>query len=408
MPSKNYQPPQEILDKYADVLVNFALDGGKGIKAGDVVEVTASECSKPLYFAVRRKVTAAGGHFIGVYTPDDDHQFNFSKDFYEHATAEQLKFYSEPYYAGLAETVDHRISIIGDADPHSLKGVDTQKMMLRGVALKPFSDLLRAKESAGKFSWTLGLYGTEGSSKEAGMSLEEYWEQIINACYLAESDPVAKWRKTFDEINAYRDKLNALPISKLHIGGEDVDLYVKIGEQRKWDGGDGANIPSFEIFTSPDWRGTEGWIRFNQPLYRYGTMITGIELHFEKGRVVKASAKENEEALLAMISTPNADKIGEFSLTDSRHSRITKFMAETLYDENVGGRYGNTHIAVGQSYHCCYTGDETENSEADWKSLGFNDSSVHTDIVSTTNRVVTAHMTDGSEKVIYSDGQFQI
>jgi aminopeptidase len=73
---------------------------------------------------------------------------------------------------------------------------------------------------------------------------------------------------------------------------------VKIGEKRQWVGGTGRNIPSFEIFTSPDWRGTDGWIRFNQPLYAYGTLIEGVELEFKKGIIVKAMAKKNEKVLL--------------------------------------------------------------------------------------------------------------
>ncbi|MEN9561215.1 MAG: hypothetical protein RIQ56_488, partial [Candidatus Parcubacteria bacterium] len=102
----------------------------------------------------------------------------------------------------------------------------------------------------------------------------------------------------------------------------------------------------------------------------------------------------------------NADKIGEYSLTDGRHSRITKVMAETLYDENMGGPQGNTHLAVGMSYRDTFTGDVSKLTNEEAEKLGFNDSSVHTDIISTTRRQVTAHLKDGSEKVIYKDGQF--
>jgi aminopeptidase len=171
-------------------------------------------------------------------------------------------------------------------------------------------------------------------------------------------------------------------------------------------GGSGRNIPSFEIFTSPDWRGTNGWIRFSEPLYRYGNLITGVELWFKDGKVIKSKAKQNEKVLKQMIATENADKIGEYSLTDKRFSRITKFMAETLFDENVGGKYGNTHLALGNAYHDCFDGDPGQMNEEDWEELGFNSSSVHTDIVSTTPRTVTAYMKDGSTQIIYKDGLF--
>ena len=127
---------------------------------------------------------------------------------------------------------------------------------------------------------------------------------------------------------------------------------------------------------------------------------------FKNGRVVKATAKTNEKLLKEMIATEGADKIGEYSLTDKRHSRITKFMAETLFDENMGGPYGNSHIALGMSYRDTYAGDVSKLTDREAKRLGFNDSSVHTDVVSTTDRTVTAHLKDGSKKVIYKDGRF--
>jgi aminopeptidase len=188
-----------------------------------------------------------------------------------------------------------------------------------------------------------------------------------------------------------------------------MDLKVKMGEKRKWLGGGGRNIPSFEVFTSPDWRGTEGWIKFNQPLYRYGSVVEGIELKFEKGRVVKATANKNQKLLTEMLATDTgASQMGEYSLTDKRLSRITKFMAETLFDENMGGKFGNTHLAVGSSYHDTYIGDITKLSKEDIKKLGYNDSSIHTDMISTTDRTVVATLKDGSTKTIYKNGQFTV
>ena len=109
-----------------------------------------------------------------------------------------------------------------------------------------------------------------------------------------------------------------------------------------------------------------------------------------------------------MIATEGADRVGEFSLTDRRFSRITRFMAQTLYDENVGGPFGNTHVALGRSYQDAYAGDPGEVAVEEWKRLGFNSSSVHTDIVSTTDRVVTATLRGGEQRVIYRDGEFQL
>jgi aminopeptidase len=403
-----YTPPLEILERYADVLINFALGGGEGIKEGDVVRIVAHECAKPLYVELHRAVWRAGGHTISQFVPDDDANFNLARDFFEIASDTQLDFFPDKYSRGLIDQIDHQVSLLAEADKHALEDSDPGKIMRTSSALKPLLDWRTEKENAGRFTWTLGLYGTAAMAAEARLSVEEYWQQIIDACFLDESDPIARWRSVSNQIGEYVERLSELPIERLHVLGEDVDLHITLGERRRWVGGSGRNIPSFEIFTSPDWRGTEGWIRFNQPLYRYGNLIEGIALEFADGRVVKASAERNERVLTEMIATENAERVGEYSLTDSRFSRITKFMAETLYDENVGGPYGNTHLALGKSYHDCYDGDPATVSAERWQELGFNDSTVHTDIVSTSDRTVTARLRDGSERLIYAGGKFEL
>ncbi len=403
-----YTPPQEILERYASVLVNFALGGGEGVKTGEVVRIATPESAKPLYAELRKAVWRAGGHVIGAYEPDDDTRTNLSKDFFETTSDAQLDYFPAKYMRGLIDEMDHQVSVLAESDPHALETVDPARIMRRGEAMRKLLDWRSEKENEGRFSWTLGLYGTAAMAAEAGLTEEEYWEQIVHACFLDVEDPIARWRDIGRRLDETRQRLDALDIERVHVQGEDVDLWVGIGEQRRWLGGRGRNIPSFEIFTSPDWRGTEGWIEFNQPLYRYGNLVKGIRLEFEDGRVSKASAEENEGVLTEMIATEGADKVGEFSLTDKRFSRITRFMAHTLYDENVGGPFGNTHIALGRSYQDAYTGDPAAVKPEDWERLGFNNSSVHTDIVSTTDRTVTAQLRSGEERVIYRDGEFQL
>ncbi|HUB76398.1 MAG TPA: aminopeptidase [Solirubrobacteraceae bacterium] len=404
----SYKPPQECLERYADVLVNFALGGGTGIKPGETVLVRATESTKPLYVALLRAVVRAGGNTIPFYATDDDEDYNVARDFYDAASDAQLDFFADHYWRGVVEQSDHMIAVLGDADPKALAGVPPAKIMRRSAAMKPFMDWRTEKENAGRFTWTLALYGTPAMAAEARLTEEEYWDQIIRACFLDERDPIARWREVMDQIHDYEARLSALEIERLHVVGADVDLRLTVGEKRKWVGGSGRNIPSFEIFTSPDWRGTEGWIYFNQPLYRYGNLVSGVRLEFAGGRVTRATAEDGEDVIREMVATENADKVGEFSLTDGRFSRITKFMANTLYDENAGGRFGNTHLALGRSYHDCYVGDPDGVPDEEWERLGFNDSSVHTDIVSTTDRTVTATLRDGSETVIYEDGRFRL
>jgi aminopeptidase len=403
-----YVPATETLERYASVLVDFALGGGEGIEQGDVVRVSAPESAKPLYLELCRAVWRAGGNVIGGYLPDEEQRGGGSRDFFELASDAQIRHFPAHYLRGLVDEMDHQVAVICDADPRALEGVDPSRILRRGAALREVMDWRGEKENAGRFSWTLGLYGTNAMASEAEMSIEEYWQQIIHACFLDEEDPISRWREVGRRLEETRERLDALDIERLHVEGEDVDLWVTLGERRRWLGGRGRNIPSFELFTSPDWRGTEGWIRFNQPLYRYGNLVKGISLSFAEGRVTEAGAEQNEPILREMIATEGADRVGEFSLTDKRFSRITRFMAQTLYDENIGGPFGNTHIALGRAYQDAYAGDPATVDGEEWKQLGFNDSSVHTDIVSTSDRIVTAQLRGGDEQVIYRDGEFQL
>ena len=103
-----------------------------------------------------------------------------------------------------------------------------------------------------------------------------------------------------------------------------------------------------------------------------------------------------------------ADKVGEFSLTDKRFSKINRFMAKTLYDENYGGRYGNCHIALGASYSNTYAGDSKRLNPARKRQLGFNESALHWDLVNTEKKRVTAHLKSGKALVIYENGRFNL
>lgn len=397
----NYTPSSKILQRYADVLVNFALNSGQGIKQGEIVQCVVPDIAKPLLKYLQIAVLKAGGQPLLRLVPT-----GLERDYYTYAKQQQLEFFPKDYLFARAELIDHQIGIIADTDPNELKGIDPAKIMTSLNKQKPYRDKLFEKENQGEFTWTLGLWGTPAKASVVGLSLKEYWQQIIKACFLDKQDPIAQWRQVTKLQGQIISKLNKLKMEWVHMQGEDLDIKYKLGETRVWVGGSGRNIPSFEIFTSPDWRGTEGWIRFNQPLYRYGQVISGIELAFKQGVIVKAKAKRGNKLLQEMIKTPNANKIGEISLTDKRMSRINHVMAETLFDENIGGEYGNTHLAIGTSYHECYRGDIKAQTKQDWERMGFNDSAEHTDIISTTNRVVTATLATGREIVIYKHGKF--
>jgi aminopeptidase len=400
---------QKLLEKYAKIMVHYALNNGNGINKGETVFLVGQECAKDLFIAIAKEIYTAGGNVITHYLPDNIHDRSLARFVLENGSEEQVSFFAQPYWQGIVEATDHILSIIAEPDIHVFEGLPSSKISRMNSTRAPYFAMREKKEQQGKLSWTLCLYGTQSMADEAGLTLDEYWEQIIEACYLREDDPVAKWQQIQREIDEIKNKLDALEIEKLFIKGDGLDLEVKIGANRKWLGGTGKNVPSFEIFTSPDWRGTNGYISFNQPLYYSGKRISGVTLRFENGVVTESSAKENEDALKEMIAQENANRIGEFSLTDKRHSRITKFMATTLFDENVGGEFGNTHIALGNAYKDTFPGDASQVSQEQWEEMGYNSCpKVHTDIVSTTNRTVTALLKDNSERIIYKDGMFML
>lgn len=399
--SQNYQPSAKILKNYADVLINSALNSGEGIKKGEVVRLLVPDIAKPLARELQNTVLRAGAHPMLQLLPTE-----FDKDYFELASKEQLTFFPKKYIKERVNLVDHQVIVIADPDPFELKDVDPKKFIMARDAKKDYRDWLDDKESQGKFTWTIALWGVPAKAKIVGLSLKEYWDQIIQACFLDKDEPLKEWAHIFKMQKEIKEELNSRSIEWLEIKGPDIDLRVKLGANRIWNGGSGRNIPSFEFFTSPDWRSTEGWVEFNQPLYRYGNVIEGIRLEFTAGLVSKATAKKGNKFLQEMLKSKNANKIGEYSLTDKRMSRITHVMAETLFDENIGGPFGNTHLAVGKAYKDCFRGDPGKVSKKEWEEMGFNDSAEHTDIVSTTDRIVTATMTDGSQEVIYQDGMF--
>ncbi len=329
------------------------------------------------------------------------------KSFYEKANDRQLSFLApgdRPTY----EKLDGRIFLRAPASLTHLGGVDPRKIARAMVARKPLRELMEAREHQGLHGWTLCLFPTEELAAQAGLSLAEYTQQIVKACYLDRIDPVGEWKRIYREMAKIKRSLNALPVKSFHVEADYFDLRIIPGEARKWIGISGHNIPSFELFLSPDWRGTEGTFYANQPSYRSGNYVEGVSLVFEKGNVVDVRVEKGEAFTKKQLEMdPGAKRVGEFSLTDRRFSRIDRFMADTLFDENYGGAYGNMHIALGASYTDTFSGDLSKMNKSLKKKLGFNDSALHWDLVNTEKKTVTAILKTGKRLVIYAEGQFR-
>jgi aminopeptidase len=309
----------------------------------------------------------------------------------------------------LMENLSGLVSLIAPASLTHLAGCDPAKIGMAAVARKFLREIMDVREQRGDFGWTLCAYPTAEQARCAGLSVEQYAAQIKRACFLDAADPAGRWREIHAEVTTVKEALGALDIASLRIESAHCDLKVTPGADRRWLGVSGHNIPSFEVFLSPDWRGTEGVYYADQPSYRSGNRVSGVRLEFKAGRAVGIAADEGADFVKKQLAMDEgAAQLGEFSLTDRRHSRIDAFMASTLFDENFGGEHGNCHVAVGASYSDTYAGDQTS-LDADKKArLGFNDSALHWDLVNTEDKTVTATLTGGGSKVIYAHGEFRV
>ena len=244
-------------------------------------------------------------------------------------------------------------------------------------------------------------------ARNAKTPLKTYSRQIATACFIDRPEPVKTWQAIHGKIHAIKKWLNRLPVKRFHVESKHIDLLITPGEKRKWLGLSGRNIPSFEVFISPDWRGTRGVYYADQPSFRSGNYVSGVRLEFKRGAVVGIQAQNGEEFVRSQLHMDTgARRLGEFSLTDRRFSRINTFMANTLYDENFGGRYGNCHVALGSSYSDAYAGKTAELDDSLKKALGFNQSALHWDLVNTEKKRVSAQLKGGRKVTIYENGEF--
>ena len=392
------------IDKYSDVLLwSLKTARKKNFKKDEVVLIQFDLPAIKLAEILQGKFLDMGMNPVLRLgeTPIMEHNF------YKKANNKQLVFLA-PGQKEICKGLNGRIYLRAPESLTHLSNIDPNKIGKAAVARKPLLDIMRKREEAGIFGWTICMLPTEELAKQAKLSLRQYTNQVIRACYLDKANPVQAWKDIYKEAMNIKKWMNSMDVNYYHIESETIDLKVRPGKKRRWLGVSGHNIPSFEIFLSPDCRGTEGIYFADQPSFRSGNYVEGVRLTFKKGSVVKTEAKKGVEFTVKQLSMDKgACRVGEFSLTDKRFSRINKFMANTLYDENYGGRFGNCHLAVGSSYTDTYDGDPGKLTKEMKRKLGFNDSALHWDLVNTENKTVTAHLSSGKKAVIYENGIFK-
>ncbi len=391
------------LNRYAEVLLwGLKTARSQPYKKGDIVLVRFNLDAVRLAEIVERRLLELGLNPVRRLNSTP----KMEKDFFQLANQTQLVF-DPPGEAELYRRLHGSIFLHAPASITHLSTIDPKKISRFTLSKKHLRDILDERDQAGRFGWTLCMLPTAELARHAGLDEAEYARQIVKACYLNRRDPVAHWKTVFADAAVIKRWLNSMEVKHYHIESKHIDLTINPGRQRRWIGISGHNIPSFELFLSPDWRGTRGTYYADQPSYRSGNLVRGVRLVFERGVAVDVRAESGNEFVKKQLQMDRgASRLGEFSLTDRRFSKIDRFMANTLYDENYGGRWGNCHVALGASYADTYSGDIQTLTKSVKARLGFNNSALHWDLVNTEKKRVVAQLADGRRTTVYENGQF--
>lgn len=246
-------------------------------------------------------------------------------------------------------------------------------------------------------------------------AVEALWQEIYKMTFANESDCLARWSAHLDLLAERTEKLNRMRVRQLRFVSEknDTDLTVALSAEASWVSGRKQtahgidvclNIPTFEVFTTPDWRGTQGRVATTRPVMINGTLVEGLKLVFKDGEIVETSATKNGSAYDALINTPGdptAKRLGEVALVgvDSPIFQSGRVFQHTLYDENAA-----CHIATGMAYTVgIRDGDQLDPDRLD--ELGFNrQAKTHQDVMISDES--TTVLADGKEILV--DGSWVI
>ena len=280
------------------------------------------------------------------------------------------------------ERVDARIAAEAEPNSRHLSRIDPARQARVARARESLRDRYLERASAGELRSVVTLYPTNSAAQDAEMSLAQYEDFVYRAGLLDRDNPVAAWKELGTRLRRLSERLGQT--KELRIVADGTDLTVGV-EGRTWIPCDGKeNFPDGEVFTGPVETSLQGRIRFTYPATFAGRMVRDVELRFEGGDVVEASAADGEDFLREMIALdPGARRAGEFAF--GLNEAVQEFTGHTLFDEKIGG---TVHLALGKSYP---------------ESGGVNQSALHWDLV--------CDLRSGSEvyadgELVYRDGSF--
>jgi aminopeptidase len=393
----------ELVQRFADLVVR----AGVNVQPGQGVVLRADTAHLEIARAIAERAYVAGAAWVETILSDGP----MRRSAVDHSTVEVLSA-SRPWaleqIRGWSDAGVALIMLGGDPDPHLMDGADPA----RAAAVRA-GEMTATREAmlSGRTRWTAVAAPNPGWATQifGEPDLDRLWAAVATAMRLDEADPVARWRERSATLAARAAALDALELTEVHYGGEGTDLTVGLLPGARWTGGgmadpDGIdylpNIPTEEVFTSPDKRRADGVIRVTKPLVLAGRLVTGLRAEFKDGRITDVSADTNAETVRAQLEADGARHLGEVSLVD-RDSRIAKagiVFHDTLFDENAG-----CHVAWGQSFPFAVAGGLAMSAE-ERATLGLNSSTVHTDVVIGGEGItVTGRGPRGSVEIIRDD-----
>jgi aminopeptidase len=394
------------LERYAELVVRVGLN----VQPGQVVRVAADISHAPVARAVVEQAYLAGASRVSV-----DYLDNLvRRSTLQHAPMETLTGHEDWQLERLREWEREGAALLtltGNPDPHVFDGLDPQRIAAVPLELAAES---RRVTLGGGVSWCIVAAPNPGWARQVfGEPDEErLWEAVSVAMRLDEPDVVEAWREHRDRLQARSVALERLELDSVRYHGEGTDLTVGLVPGSRWVSGSLStrsgvdfmpNLPTEEVFTSPDRSRADGVIRLTRPLVMpgAGVLVEDLVVHFAGGRITEVSASAGEDAVRAQLDTDEgARSLGEVSLVDgsSRVRAAGLVFHDTLYDENAG-----CHVAWGQGFPFALA-DGLSLSVDELFERGINRSSVHTDVVVGGPGVhVEGRTSDGSVVPIITD-----
>jgi aminopeptidase len=386
------------LERYAELAVRV----GANVQEGQEVLVGGLVEHAELVRALTRQAYKAGASYVNVHY-DDNHV--------RHALIElgpdSALTYSPEWLKTLADTSGGtaQLGTLGDPDPQLMADLDGERVG-RAIPIEA-SELFRKHQ--GTVNWCGVGAVTEGWATQVfgEPDVERLWELVAFCMRLDEDDPVAAWREHLDRLDARAAALTELRPDAIRYRGPGTDLTVGLLPTAKWASARFhtaagleyvANMPTEEIFTTPDPTRAEGTIRSTMPLVFAGQLIRGLEFRFENGRIVETNAESGADVVRSQLaSIENADRLGELALVtkESRVGQTGKLFYSTLFDENA-----TCHIAYGFGLPNAFEGEPDD---------AMNISHIHVDfMVGGPELEVDALLADGTAVPLIRDEVWQL